>query len=199
MFNPLVRVIPRLLIWAGLVTLAYTGATVAYSLAYQRQQSRKFDKSVEARYATVEDADKSADLNEGDLVGKLEIARISLSVMILQGIEESTLTLGAGHVPGTPLPAVAGNVVIAAHRDTFFRKLKDIAAGDAIRVSIRNRTYLYIAKSTEVVDPENTHVMESGTQRELTLITCFPFYYVGAAPKRFVVHAELASANVLRD
>jgi sortase A len=174
----------RLFLWGGIVLLAYSGATIAYSEAYQRYQSRKFDQAVRRMPKEVRD------LQEGEVVAKLEIPRIGLSVMVLQGIEESTLALGAGHVPGTSLPGSEGNVVIAAHRDTFFRKLSGIVFGDTIRVSVGNRVFEYTVVSTEIVDPENTRVMESQDRREITLITCYPFYFVGAAPKRFVVHGR---------
>src|SRR6185369_1735459 len=125
--------------------------------------------------------------------GKLEIPRIGISVMVLQGMEESTLVVGAGHVPGTPLPGADGNIAIAAHRDTFFRKLEGIRPGDIIQFTTVRGTYKYVAGSTEIADPEDTSSMEGHGQPELTLITCFPFYFVGAAPKRFIVHALPAS------
>jgi sortase A len=104
--------------------------------------------------------------------------------MVLQGIENDTLIAGAGHVPGTPLPGADGNVAIAAHWDTFFRKLERIMTGDSIQFVTVRRTYEYVVDSTEIVDPEDTQVMESRARSELTLITCYPFYFVGAAPKR---------------
>jgi sortase A len=90
------------------------------------------------------------------------------------------------------LPSVAGNVVIAAHRDTFFRKLNAILPGDEIRLSIGTRIYAYTVDTMEIVDPENPQIMQSRAYSELTLITCYPFYYVGAAPKRFIVRARPA-------
>jgi sortase A len=132
--SPVLRNVHRLLLWTGLVLLAYAGGAAVYANAYQRYQSREFEQGVSAGLQT------TADLHEGDLVAKLEVPRIGLSVMVLQGMQESTLAVGAGHVPGTPLPGLGGNVVIAAHRDTFFRKLKDIAPGDDIRISVRART-----------------------------------------------------------
>ncbi len=123
-------------------------------------------------------------------MGRLEIPRLGISVMVLHGTEDATLTLAAGHVPGTPSPGGDGNVVIAAHRDTFFRKLEGVQAGDRIRILTVGHTYEYMVDSTETVDPEDTQVMESRGRRELTLITCYPFYFVGSAPKRFIVHAR---------
>jgi sortase A len=185
MRSSMLRGIQRVFLWAGIAALAYAGGTTAYSEAFQRYESRKFEQAVSAQ-----PKEEARDLHEGDVVGKLEVPRIGLSVMVLQGIEETTLRLGAGHVPGTPLPAVAGNVVIAAHRDTFFRKLNVIASGDKIRLSVGNRTYDYVVESMEIVDPENPQIMQSRDYSELTLITCFPFYYVGNAPKRFIVRAR---------
>jgi sortase A len=143
-----------------------------------------------AEPAVVGDREHAADLREGDVMARLEIPRIGISVMVLHGTEESTLTLGAGHVPGTPSPGGDGNLVIAAHRDTFFRRLEGIRAGDRIRILTVGQTYEYVVDSIETVDPEDTRVMESRGRQELTLITCYPFSFVGSAPNRFIVHAS---------
>jgi sortase A len=185
------RFAQRLFFWLGVALLAYAGGAAGYVGIYQRYQSWKFEQEVPVpkviQAAIVEEA---VDLREGDLVGKLEISRIGISVMVLQGMEEKTLILGAGHVPGTPLPGAEGNVVIAAHRDTFFRKLEGILSGDRIQVATVGRIYEYVVDSSEIVDPEDTRAMESRARSELTLITCYPFYFVGAAPRRFIVHAR---------
>jgi sortase A len=183
--------------------LICAGGSAAYSGVYQRYQSWKFEHAVAKARAqnTPQHAAGSewseapllpepAGLRDGDVVGNLHIPRIGLSVIILQGIEAGTLILGAGHVPGTPLPGSDGNVAIAAHRDTFFRRLKAILVDDRIQFATVHGTYDYIVDSTEIVDPEDTQVMESRGRSELTLITCYPFYFIGSAPKRFVVHAS---------
>ena len=131
----------RLFLWLGVATLAYAGGTAAYAVAYQRYESREFQRALvtatarepehQASSANVVKsfiAEEVYDLREGDVVGKLEVPRIGISVIVLQGIANDTLSVGAGHVPGTPLPGADGNVVIAAHRDTFFRKLEGIVA-----------------------------------------------------------------------
>src|SRR6185295_4317005 len=107
------------------------GGTAAYSGIYQQYQSWKFERARasaipkhlerEVSAPSITNAEEAFDLREGDIVGRLEVPRIGISVMVLQGIEENTLIIGAGHVPGTPLPGADGNVAIAAHRDTFFR------------------------------------------------------------------------------
>ena len=175
----------------GIAAVAYAGGALAYGDVAERYASWRFVQ--EARAAAVERTlpavDSRADVHEGDRVGRLEIPRLGLSVMVFQGIRESALVAGAGHVPGTPPPGGDGNVVIAAHRDTYFRRLSGILPGDRIRVVTLRGTYEYVVDSSETVDPGDTQVMESRNRNELTLITCYPFYFVGSAPKRFIVHA----------
>src|SRR5204862_1339958 len=125
------------------------------------------------------------EVHDGDRVGRLEIPRLGLSVMVFQGIEESALVAGAGHVPGTPPPGGDGNVVIAAHRDTYFRKLSGILPGDQIRIATLHDTYEYPADSSEPADTGATQAMASRARDELTLITCQPFCFVGTPPRRF--------------
>ena len=179
------RLIQRLLLWIGLGMLAYSGGTVAYGAIQQKYLSWIFHQKAGTPSGAFQ-------FQEGDLVGKLEIPRVGISLMVLQGTEDATLTVGAGHVAGTPLPEAEGNVAIAAHRDTYFRNLKGIRAGDTIQFSTLQGSYDYVVDFTETVDPEDTRVLESRARRELTLITCYPFYFVGSAPKRFIVHARPA-------
>jgi len=201
------RLVQRTLLCLGAAALAYAGGTVVYGGIAQGDASRRFDQQVIAAAAVITAdrngaadlrPDRHADLAEGDPLGRLEVPRIRMSVMVLQGVEERTLIAGAGHVPGTPSPGGDGNVVIAAHRDTFFRKLEGIVPGDRVHVATARKVYEYVVESTEIVDPEDTQVMESRARDELTLITCYPFYYVGSAPKRFVVHALRITAPPIR-
>jgi LPXTG-site transpeptidase (sortase) family protein len=189
--SSVLRFAQRLFLGVGFVMLVYVAGTAAYAGIYQRYQSWTFEEEVAApKVIKAGIVDEAVDLREGDLVGKLEVPRMGISVMVLQGTEEDTLIVGAGHVPGTPLPGAEGNVAIAAHRDTFFRKLEGILPGDSIQVATVRQIYKYVVDSTEIVDPEDTQVMESRARSELTLITCYPFYFIGAAPKRFIVHAQ---------
>jgi sortase A len=120
-------------------------------------------------------------LQDGDLFGRLEIPRLNMSVMVMEGDADSILRLGAGHVPGTPM-------AIAGHRDTFFRPLKDIKLSDTILFTTPEGTEEYHVTSTRIVEPTDVSVLDE-TSNELTLVTCYPFYYVGPAPKRFIVQA----------
>ena len=128
-------------------------------------------------------------------LGELSIPKISLAVPILPDYDSDSLLKGIGHVKGTALPGGLGNMGLAGHRDTYFRPLRNITAGMDIRVTDLNGTYHYSVDSTEVVTPEQVSVLDIGQRPELTLITCYPFNYVGAAPKRFIVHAHLISVE----
>ena len=189
-----VRMVQRACLWFAVVAVAYAGGTAVYAEIAHRYQSSKFDKA-HAAPAVLSAPPRAAGLREGDTMGRLEIPRIGISVMILHGTEEGTLTVGAGHVPATPSPGGDGNIVVAAHRDTFFRKLEAIRPGDHIQILTIGQTYEYIVDSTETVDPDDTRVMESRGRQELTLITCYPFYFIGSAPKRFIVHASPLSGR----
>lgn len=126
----------------------------------------------------------------GSIVGRLVIPRIGVSVMVVQGVSSGDLRRAAGHIPGTALPGEPGNVGIAAHRDTFFRPLRFIAPNDTITLSTLQGAYRYRVVSTEIVKPDAVEVLYPTSRDTLTLVTCFPFYYVGSAPQRFIVHAE---------
>src|SRR5262249_19663774 len=130
-----------------------------------------------------------AKLSEGQPIGRLEVPAINLSAMIAEGVETSTLRRSIGHMPGTSLPGWHGNVVVAAHRDTFFRHLSKLQKGDLISIAALDGTFDYAVESESIIDPDERVVLRDIGRPTLTLITCYPFYFVGAAPKRFVVHA----------
>ncbi len=134
-------------------------------------------------------------LNEGDFVGRLGIPRIGIDAVVLQGTEARTLRLGIGHLTGSAFPAAAGNVVLAAHRDTFFRPLRQIKRGDRIRFSSIRGSGVYRVEWARIVRPGDTQVLRSDGRRMLTLITCYPFYSVGSAPERFIVRARLLAGS----
>lgn len=123
------------------------------------------------------------------VVGRLEIPRLRMSVIIVDGDDEGKLELAAGHVPGTAAIGAAGNAVIAGHRDTTFRPLRDIRLGDQIRIE-SDRSYSYTVQSVAIVNPDDIRVLQSDEKPVLTIITCYPFRYMGDAPKRFIVRAK---------
>ena len=120
----------------------------------------------------------------------MEIPKLHLSAVVFQGTDSSVLDDGVGHLEGSALPGQNGNVVLAAHRDTFFRSLRNIKRGDLITVTTPSGIRQYSVDSTEVVSPTDISVAYPTPKPTLTLITCYPFYYVGHAPKRFIVRAR---------
>lgn len=128
-------------------------------------------------------------LEDGSLIGRIEIPRVGVSAVVLEGVDNKALRRGVGHIPETARPGV-GNVGLAAHRDSFFRGLKDIRKNDIIRLQTLEGTFQYRVEWTEIVKPEDTEVLADNGTSELTLVTCYPFYYVGSAPKRFIVRAQ---------
>jgi sortase A len=126
----------------------------------------------------------------GDVIGRLEIPRLHLSVIVAEGDDDATLARAVGHVRGTALPWEAGNAVMAGHRDTFFRPLKNLREGDVILMTTVGGTFEYRVISTEIVEPDDVSVLAPTPTRSLTLVTCYPFAYVGRAPQRFIIHAR---------
>jgi sortase A len=122
----------------------------------------------------------------------LRVPKVNIEVPVLEGTDDLTLNRGAGHLPGTPLPGQPGNIAITGHRDGFFRGLKDLVPGDAIEVDRPGHTDRYLVRSIRIVSPSDTSVLAPTTDATLTLITCYPFYFVGAAPQRYIVQASLA-------
>ena len=134
-------------------------------------------------------------LPPGTLIGRLRIPRLNLSVMVREGATESTLRRAVGHIPGTGLPGRTGNVGLAGHRDTFFRPLQSIRKDDTIDLDTGHETLRYLVTSTKIVSPRDVEVLKASTGKTLTLVTCYPFYYVGSAPKRFIVQAAEVSSD----
>jgi sortase A len=128
----------------------------------------------------------------GDTVAKLVIPRLDTELYVVEGVDQADLRRGPGHMPGTAMPGDRGNCVIAAHRDLHFRVLKDIQQGDDIVLETPNGDFLYRVKTMRIVAPNNTTPIKPTPSPELHLITCYPFYYLGHAPKRFIVEAALA-------
>ena len=127
------------------------------------------------------------------VMGRLDIPAIRLTVPVLSDFDPASLKRGVGHIQGTAMPGGLGTLGLAGHRDTFFRPLQHIAKSMEIRVTDQTGTYRYEVDSTEIVTPDKVEVLDIRNQPELTLITCYPFDFIGQAPKRFIVHAHLLS------
>src|SRR5580704_6982648 len=125
-----------------------------------------------------------------DVLGRLEIPRLNISAVIVEGSDDESLKLGPGHVPGTALPGELGNVAIAGHRNTHFLPLKEVQTGDKISVTSPRGNMEYAVQYVEIVSPGDVDAINPTDDSQLTLITCYPFFYVGSAPERFIVHAK---------
>ena len=195
----------------GFLAVSYVSFTLLDSSLFQAYQSWRFEQAAKSMQtpmggaehlrprilpADSEGADHTGveSLNLAGRVssplGRIEISSIGLSAMILEGTDDGTLRRAVGHIPGTPLPGRSGNVAIAGHRDTFFRPLRNVRKDDEIKLTTLNGSYLYRVDSTRVVEPENIQVLEASDEAILTLVTCYPFNFVGSSPKRFIVRAH---------
>ncbi len=130
------------------------------------------------------------------IVGRIWIPKLHLSAMVREGDDAKTLRQSVGHIPATVLPGQPGNVGVAAHRDTFFRRLGDLQTGDSIAFSTMDGEFTYEVESLRVVAPEDVEVLASSQENVLTMVTCYPFFYIGNAPKRFIVRAKQTSSRL---
>jgi sortase A len=133
----------------------------------------------------------------GDPIAVLTIQRLSLEVPVFDGTDDLILNRGAGRIIGTARPGQAGNMGIAGHRDGFFRILKDIQIGDSIELKTLNGRLNYRVEKIAIVSPDDVSVLESKGISALTLVTCYPFYFIGHAPQRFIVYASIADGTGL--
>jgi len=175
----------------GLAAIGYYGYVFFEARRYQAQELEALSQ-IQTEPSTTR-VEPRIQPQPGSLVGRVEIPRIGLSSAILEGIDAKTLRRGLGHIPGTALPGESGNMGVAGHRDTFFRPLQGIRPDDTIRLITVNGSYEYKVGSIEVVEPHETRVLSPSSDSVLTLVTCYPFYYVGPAPKRFIVRAQRVS------
>ena len=182
----------RWLIWlgsaltlGGAVVLAYYSWTL-----HERADAQRRAKEWLSRNTTIQKPTPAPIVRRGDVMGEIEVPRLDLSVMVFEGDDAGILAQGAGHIPGTALPSGRGNIGIAAHRDTYFRPLRSIHAKDVIALKTPAGTSRYAVTETEIVRPSDVGVLAPAPGRDLTLVTCYPFFYVGSAPKRFIVHAR---------
>ncbi len=180
----------RLLFMTGILALGYVVVTLVDARLYQVSAKRSLESQIQVEKEHPQTHPRSA-IKKGDVLGRMDIPRLGISVAVLQGTNSRILRLGAGHIEGTPFPGETGNSGIAGHRDTFFRGLKDIRKDDEIQLQTATGLFRYDVEWAKVVEPDDTTVLEpSTTENTLTLVTCYPFYFVGPSPKRFVVRAH---------
>jgi sortase A len=178
----------RIFMLAGFSLLAWCGWVIVQAYVFQSR--------AEAYLTHISKVDREfhvtipAPKKDSDFIGQIDIPKIGLSAIILEGSDVRSLRLGVGHISGTAFPGQPGNVALAGHRDTFFRSLRKIRPNDEIRLTTFTNSSKYRVDWTKVVGPDDIAVLKASTHPTLTLITCYPFYFVGSAPERFVVRAH---------
>jgi len=175
------------LVLAGASLLGYCGFTAIDAWWFQRSERAAFAERV-ATIALL--AEKPRTLEEDGVIGRLDVERLGISVMVLEGTAAKTLRRAAGHIAGTALPGARGNVGISGHRDTFFYPLRNIRRDDVVSVTTGSGRFSYRVVSVTVVAPSDTAVLDGNEKQVLTLVTCYPFRFIGSAPERFIVRAE---------
>ncbi len=188
-----------LFLTGAVLSLGYVGFVVVDAGVFQHRENRNLQRLLEDRDHAGANAlrFKPATATRGSpfiaargLIGRIEIPRLELSALVFEGDDSKTLGRAVGHIPGTPLPGQSGNVALSGHRDTFFRPLRNIRPNDIIVLTTLQGEYRYRVVSTRVVRPDNVAVLNASDSSLLTLVTCYPFYFVGSAPNRFIVRAE---------
>jgi len=172
----------RGLLAGATLMLGYCAFVLADAWMFQR-------RTAFAATVSLAEAPRPLTIAPDGLIGRIAIDRLGVSVAVVEGTDNPTLRRAAGHIAGTALPGQPGNMGIAAHRDTFFRPLRNIRDGDIITLTTLGGQYRYRVVSTKVVNPEDVAVLSSNGNEILTLVTCYPFYFVGPAPDRFIVRA----------
>jgi len=185
-------VIERALLLVGLSTLGYVAGTLGGAALYQEYELRQLDAVLQSGPSPATSAGVAAAARRR-VIGRIDIPRLGVSTIIKEGEDARTLQLAVGHIRGTALPGAAGNIGLAGHRDTFFRRLEDIEVGDVIRLVAPEGAFTYAVERTSIVEPDDVWVLDPTPAPALTLVTCFPFSYVGSAPQRFIVHARLVA------
>jgi sortase A len=177
------------LLASGAFAILYVGFTLLGAKIYQERAGLTLDMQIHAQ-ERLDTGLLKLTVKEGDVLGRMEIPRIRVSVVVLQGTSSQTLRNGVGHIEGTALPGEPGNVGIAGHRDTYFRALKDIRANDEIQIQTAAGITQYKVDWIQITVPGDVAIVSTATESALTLVTCYPFHFIGAAPERFVVHAH---------
>jgi sortase A len=180
------NVLPLILMVVGAALVLYVGAQYAQMYLEQRSLAREWERQ---QTTLLQPQPNQPPVPRG--LTRLAIPRINLDAIVVEGATRHDLLLGPGHIKGTAEPGELGNVVITGHRDTFFRHIHELGKGDVVLVQRNGKTYRYEVTAKKIVDPEDVSVVRPSKDNRLTLITCYPTYYIGPAPDRLVVFTKM--------
>jgi len=191
------HVIVPLLVLLGVIQLAIVG--IAHLRSWQLERETRGAAAMGTATGTIARATVTREAaRTSGTIGHLEIRRLGLDVPVVEGIDSRHLLGGVGHVPASAFPGEPDNLALAGHRDTHFDPLRDVTLGDRIRIDTADGVFVYEVDSTLIVPPTRGDLIEPTGRPTITLVTCYPFHWIGPAPKRFVVrgHAVLADPTV---
>jgi sortase A len=177
---------------AGVLLIGACGAAYLDTFFYQTIEMIRLVRALDAIAGALPgdpDPTGAASGTAPTCIGRIEVPRIGVSAIIDEGCDPTTLRRAVGHVPGSALPGDVGNMCLAGHRDSFFRSLGDVRDGDLVRITTLEGTFEYVVDSVSVVDANRLEVLDDAPTSTLTLITCYPFHFVGPAPARFIARA----------
>jgi sortase A len=181
----------RFFFLAGVIALGYVAVTLIDTELYQTKATRQFEEALSAPKVDVPAGARIPSVvKSGAPLGRIEISSLGVGAMIVEGVDDKTLRRAVGHIPGTAVPGQPGNVALAGHRDTFFRALRNIHKDDEITLETLDGSYRYRVDRIQIVLPGDVQLLKSSSQPTLTLVTCYPFSFVGSAPQRFIVQAH---------
>ena len=181
------RMLPALLTLAGIALLLYVSAEYAWMFIEQQ----RFSRELQTQSTSAQGGGAQQPKGSGGAFARLLIPKISLDAIVVEGTSRKALMVGPGHLTNTVAPGDAGNSVLAAHRDTFFRHIYELARGDEIQVRRNGRTYTFQVTGKKIVQPDDVSILKNTPDARLTLITCYPTYYIGPAPQRLIVFSKL--------
>jgi sortase A len=179
-----------LLVIAGIALLGYVGFEYGSMYTSQRHLQQAWQQQQGARPQNA----SAAQPPDEDLT-RLSIPKIKLDAVVVEGTAYKQLAIAPGHLKDTPAPGDDGNSVISAHRDTFFRHIYELQKGDTVQVQRRGKIFTYEVTGKKIVEPDDVSVLHKTTDPQLTLLTCYPTYYIGPAPERLAVFSKLVSAQ----
>lgn len=183
------QAISPMLVIVGAVLLGYVGGQYGEMFYEQHQLARAWEQQQQAPRAAVANPASTTVTQDG--LTRLSVPKIDLDSVVVEGTTYRSLLLGPGHMKETPAPGETGNSVITGHRDTFFRHIHELEKGDIVMVQREGKTFRYQVVGKKIVEPDDMSVVRPAKDSELTLITCYPTYYIGPAPKRLVVFSKL--------